>query len=341
MKVVRPVCCGLDVHKATVVATVASTGEGGSVVHERRSFSTMYPDLVELRGWLAELGCPAVCMESTGKYWIPVFNVLEGHVEVVLTHPKYVRAIKGKKTDAKDSEWIADLFRHDLVRSSFIPPREVRELREISRYRAKLIGARTAEKNRYQNCLTESNIGLGEVLSDALGKSARAVAQHLAAGGAATRAAIAPLLKGSAKRKLDLVLEAVEGCGIRADQGFKMGAILRHVDQLDEAIAACEAELLVRMAPHRGAVELLCTAPGIQPLSAMLILSEIGFDMSAFGDSAHLCSWAGLVPGCNESGGKKKSVRIGRAGKYLKPLLLQCAFAAIRSAEVGTSGGST
>ena len=333
MKIVHPICCGLDVHKSLIVATIATTDKDGVTTYEQRSFSTLNPDLLELRSWLLSRECRDACMESTGKYWIPVYNVLEGHVDVVLTHPKYVRAIKGKKTDKKDSKWIADLFKHDLVRSSFIPPREVRECREIERYRAKLVGARTAEKNRYQNCLTASSIGLGSVLADCLGKTARAIAEHLAVGGGTSREEILPLVKGAARKKSEKILAAVSGCGICPEQGFKMGAALAHIDYLDDAVAACELELYARMAPRWPAVELLCTAPGVRELSAMLILSEIGFDMSVFEDAKHLCSWAGLAPASNESAGKKKSTRISKAGQFLKPVLVQCALASVKSTE--------
>lgn len=333
MKVVHPICCGLDVHKSLIVATIAFVGESGVTDYEQRSFSTLNPDLLELRSWLLSRGCRDVCMESTGKYWIPVFNALEGHVGVVLTHPKYVRAIKGKKTDKKDSRWIADLFMHGLVRSSFIPPREVRECREIARYRSKLVNMRSSEKNRYQNCLTVSNIGIGSVLTDCLGVTARGVVEHLAAGGEASEGALAPLMKRSAKRKAGAILDAVRGCEIGPDQRFKIDAALDHMDYLDGAIEACELELCARMRPRWGAVELLCTMPGVGELSAMLILSEIGFDMGQFDSADQLCSWAGVVPGDNESAHKKKSVRITRAGQYLKPTLVQCANAAVRSAD--------
>ncbi len=176
MKVVRKVCCGLDVHKTLVVATVATTNAEGITSYEQRSFGTIYRELLELRDWLVSVGCDSVCMESTGKYWIPVYNALETRIsEVCLTHPKYVRAIKGKKTDKKDSKWIADLFKEDLVRASFIPPKPLRECRDISRYRAKLVRVRSSERCRYQDCLTTSNIGLGSVLSDTTGATARAV----------------------------------------------------------------------------------------------------------------------------------------------------------------------
>lgn len=331
MKIIRPVCCGIDVHKSVLVATIASTGTRGATTYEQRSFSTLNPELEALRDWLLERGCPEVCMESTGKYWIPVFNVLEGHVRVVVTHPKYVRAIKGKKTDRKDSKWIADLFRHDLVRTSFIPPREIRECREIARYRAKLVGMRSSEKNRYQNCMTVSNIGLGSVLSDCTGATATAIMEDIASGEPFDEARIRSLIRGRAKAKADLVVDSVRGCRVDDAQRFKIGSAVAHMAQLDSMIAACEAELRDRLWPHWGAVELLCTIPGVSELSAMLILSETGVDMSQFEDADHFASWAGLAPGCNESAGKKKSSRTTKAGQYLKPVLTQCALAASRS----------
>ena len=335
MRIVRPICCGLDVHKSVIVATIASTGEDGVTSYEQRSFPTLNPDLARLRDWLLERGCPEVCMESTGKYWIPVFNVLEGHVGVVVTHPKYVRAIKGKKTDRKDSRWIADLFKCDLVRTSFIPPRDIRECREIARYRAKLVGMRSSERNRYQNCMTVSNIGLGSVLSDCMGVTARAVMGDLASGEPFDEARVRSLIRGSAKAKADLVVDSVRGCAIDDAQRFKISASLEHMEHLDALVAACEAELRERLAPHWAAVELAQTMPGVGELSAMLIISETGDDMSVFEDADHLASWAGLAPGCNESAGKRKSARTTRAGRYLKPVLVQCAKAAARSKADG------
>ena len=330
MKVVYPICCGLDVHKNVIVATIASTDKSGITTYEQRSFETLNPDLFALRDWLLERNCLDVCMESTGKYWIPAFNVLEDHVRVVLTHPKYVRAIKGKKTDKKDSRWIADLFKHDLVRTSFIPPREVRECREVARYRHKLVCMRSSEKNRYQNCLTVSNVGLGSVLSDCFGKTAKGIVGQLVSPGGFDEEACLKLIRGQAKKKASRIIEAVADCDIGPDQRFKIEASMGHMDYLDDMIARCELELYVRMKPHWPVVELLCGMPGITELSACLILSEIGFDMSQFGDADHLCSWAGLVPGNNESAGKKKSVRITKAGQFLKPVLVQCALAAVK-----------
>lgn len=176
MKIIRFNCCGMDVHKNSVVATIGITDKDTQITrYIQETFSTLNTDLLRLKQWLIVHDCFEVCMESTGKYWIPIFNILEDTVKVHLTHPKYVKAIKGKKTDKKDSKWICDLFKHDLIKFSFIPPKEIRALREIARYRYKLVGMRSSERNRYQNCMTVSNIGIGSVFSDPFGKSAQAV----------------------------------------------------------------------------------------------------------------------------------------------------------------------
>ena len=334
MKVVRPICCGLDVHKTLIVATIATTNAEGITSYEQRSYGTLNKDLYALRAWLVERGSPPVCMESTGKYWIPVYNVLETKIdEVCLTHPKYVRAIKGKKTDKKDSKWIADLFKCDLVRASFIPPKDVRECREIARYRAKLVHVRSSERNRYQDCMTTSNISLASVVSDPLGVTARGVMAQVTSDEGFDEEKVLKLIKGSARRKAGRIVESVRDANLRPDQRFKIDETLRHMDLLDDMVARCELELYKRMEPHWAAVRLLCQLPGISELSAMIILSEIGVDMDVFDNADQLCSWAGLVPADNESNHKKKSTRITRAGQYLKPLLVQCALAAVRSTQ--------
>jgi transposase len=331
MKIIYPVCCGVDVHKRTIVATIATTDKNNITSHSAKTFSTLNPDLIEFRDWLLENNCHDVCMESTGKYWIPIFNILEDHVHVVLTHPKYVRAIKGKKTDKKDSVWIADLFKHDLVRSSFIPPKEVRACREISRYRAKLVYMRSAEKNRYQNCMTVSNIGLANILSDSFGKTATSIMEHVLSSKVFDEELCKTLIQKSAKKKTELILDSIRGCSIESDQRFKMNEAKSHLKYLDDAILRTEAELFVRMQPHYNLVEHIATLPGISELSSALILAEIGTDMNVFESDKHITSWAGLTPTNNESAGKKKSVRISKAGQFLKPLLVQCALAAVKS----------
>jgi len=271
-------------------------------------------------------------MESTGKYWLPVFNILEdAEINVLLTHPKYVRSIKGKKTDKKDSKWIADLFKFDMVRSSFIPPKDIRSLRELARYRYKLVCMRSSERNRYQNCMTASNIGLASVLSDPFGKSASDIMKYVLTSNLFNEEYCKKLIQKSAKKKTELILESIRNCRIEADQRFKMNETNAHVNYLDQAILRTEAELYMRIQPYYHIVEHLSSQlPGISQLSAALIISEIGADMSVFETSKHLTSWAGLAPANNESAGKKKSVRISKAGQFLKPLLVQCALAATK-----------
>jgi len=272
-------------------------------------------------------------MESTGKYWIPVFNVLEeAGIKVLLTHPKYVRAIKGKKTDKKDSKWIANLFKFDMVRSSFIPPKDIRALRELGRYRYKLVCMLSSEKNRYQNCMTVSNIGLASVLSDPFGKSATDIMRYVLTSDVFNEEHCKTLIRKTAKKKTELILASIRGSRIESDQRFKMNEASAHMEYLEQAILRTEAELYTRIQPHYHLVEHLSNQlPGISQLSAALIISEIGVDMSAFESDKHLNSWAGLAPANNESAGKKKSVRISKAGQFLKPLLVQCALAAVMS----------
>lgn len=311
-----------------LVSTIAATDKNKITSYSTKTFSTLNADLTAFRDWLLENQCLHVCMESTGKYWIPIFNILEDHVHVILTHPKYVRAIKGQKTDKKDSKWIADLFKHDMVRSSFIPPREIRSWRELARYRAKLVCMRSSEKNRYQDCLTVSNISLANILSDPFGKTAAGIMSHVLSSEVFNEEVCKTLIKKSAKKKTDLIMESIRGCSIESDQRFKMGAAMSHMTFLNDMILKAEAELFVRMQPHYHLVEHLAAIPGITELSAALILAEIGIDMTVFESSKHLASWAGLTPANNESAGKKKSVRISKAGQFLKPLLVQCALAA-------------
>jgi len=309
MKIVYPICCGVDVHKKMIVATIATTDVKGITQYVVETFSTLNYDLHRFRKWLIDHDCYDVCMESTGKYWIPVFNILEqGGIRVLLTHPKFVRAIKGKKTDKKDSKWIADLFKHDLVSSSFIPPPEIRALRELSRYRYKLSCMRSSEDNRYQDCMTVSNIGLASVLSDPFGKTATDIMSHVLSSTVIEDQEIQKLIRERAKRNTDLILESVRDCHIESDQRFKMNEVRNHLDYLDQAIQRTEIELYTRILPHMHLVEHLSEQlPGITQLSATLILAEFGVDMSVFESDKHLASWAGLAPSNDQMGRVLKS----------------------------------
>lgn len=331
MRIVRPICCGADIHKDLIVATIAATNQDGITEYIQSSFSSQNFDLVRLKAWLIEHHCFEIAMESTGKYWIPVFNVLEGEIKVFVVHPKYTKAIKGKKTDKKDSKWIADLFKHDLLKFSFIPPKEIRELRELSRYRIKLIAMRSSERNRYQNSMTISNIGLASILSDPFGKSSRAVMKEVIRSSLVTEEKISKLLERNAKKKVKEVLQSLVGSHIESDQRLKMNIASQHMDQIDSHVRRLETEMAIRCIPYATLINLLLDIPGISYLSAMTIIAEIGTDMSVFETSKQLACWAGLAPANNESASKKKSVRISKAGSYLKPLLVQCALAAINS----------
>lgn len=331
MRIVRPICCGADIHKDLIVATIAATNQDGITEYIQSSFSSQNFDLVRLKAWLIEHHCFEIAMESTGKYWIPVFNVLEGEIKVFVVHPKYTKAIKGKKTDKKDSKWIADLFKHDLLKFSFIPPKEIRELRELSRYRIKLIAMRSSERNRYQNSMTISNIGLASILSDPFGKSSRAVMKEVIRSSSVTEEKISKLLERNAKKKVKEVLQSLDGSHIESDQRLKMNIASQHMDQIDSHVRRLETEMAIRCIPYATLINLLLDIPGISYLSAMTIIAEIGTDMSVFETSKQLSCWAGLAPANNESANKKKSVRISKAGSYLKPLLVQCALAAINS----------
>jgi len=333
MKIVYPVCCGVDVHKKFLVATIASTDKKGITQYVTETFVTLNRGLYNFCRWLADHNCYDVCMESTGKYWIPIFNILEqSNIRTTLTHPKFVRAIKGKKTDKKDSKWIADLFKHDLVPGSFIPPPNVRELRELARYRYKLVCMRSSEKNRYQDCMTISNIGLASVLSDPFGKTATDIMKRILSSEVFSDKDIEKLIRGTAKKKTDLILESIRDNRIETDQRFKMNEVSNHLDYLEQSILKTEVELYTRIAPYMHIVSHLANQlPGVTELSATLILAEIGFDMSVFESDKHLASWAGLAPSNDQSAGKKKSVRISKAGQFIKPLLVQVALSAIRS----------
>jgi len=266
-------------------------------------------------------------MESTGKYWFPVHNMLESTCNVVVSHPKFVKAIKGKKTDKKDAMWIADLFKHDLVRGSFIPPEDIRQLRDLCRYWQKLVWCSSGEKNRAQNCLTVSNFKLDSVFSNVFGKSASAIIDYmLEHPGEAFD--VAPFVDGRCKSPIEDIQAAADGA-FNPFQAEKLKVIREHMDNLERLKALLESAILTLAEPYMHQIELLLTVPGIsEVMTAIRIIAEIGVDMTVFESSKHLCSWAGLTPQNNESAGKKKTTRIGKAGQYIKPLLIQCALAA-------------
>ena len=254
LKLQYPICCGVDVHKNLIVATITivTTDSKGVSEYEQKSFSTINSDIHKFHDWLIENKCCHVCMESTGKYWIPIFNYLENDINVCLTHPKYVKAIKGKKTDKKDSRWIADLFKFDLVRGSFIPPKDFRPLRELARYRFKLVCMKSSEKNRIQNCMTVSNVGIGSVFSDPFGKTAAEIMSYFLANTADTinDKAVRKLIRKNTKASSDEIFAAISGYQIESDQAKKLQLARAHLTYLDGIITQTEVELYVRIRPY-------------------------------------------------------------------------------------------
>jgi len=327
-KIVYPICCGIDVHKSFIVVCIATTDEKLVTTYKSKRFSTFTGDLRRLSDWLVQYNCRDVCMESTGKYWIPVYNILESTCHVVLAHPKYVKTIKGKKTDKRDAKWIADIFKHDLINGSFIPPVDIRQLRDLVRYHYKLTGYTTGEKNRAQNCLTVSNIKLDDVFSDVFGKAASAITERLLENSEPFD--VKPYLTKGIKASPEEIQLAVDGV-MCVNQAEKLRIIRSHMASLELCKANLESEILSIAEKFLPQINFVLTIPGIQTFSAIAIIGEIGADMSVFETSRHLCSWAGLAPQNDQSAGKKKTTRISRAGVYIKPLLVQCANCAIRS----------
>ena len=312
MKVTFQTCCGVDVHKSFLVATIIKTTGGIEPSYQKRRFSTFNNSILEFKKWLLENECLYVCMESTGKYWIPVFNLLEDEINVTIANPKWVKAVKGNKDDTKDSKWIGDLFRLGLVRGSYIPCKKIRILREFTRYRYKLVSCRSSEKNRYQNALTVCNVALDSVVSDIFGKSSTSIIDYLLeqSGTSIDHEVIASKLLKRLKAKEDAVIESIEGYQMTDSQKYRMHLVRAHMDYVTAATNDVDSEIesLIAFDPdYENAVELLCTIPGVKYDSAITIISEIGIDMSQFCSSKRLCCWAGLTPGSNESAGKKKS----------------------------------
>ena len=327
-----PICCGVDVHKKFLVATIL-TGDYLIPQCKQKHFGTSFRNLLAFKQWLLDNNCKDVCMESTGKYWVPVWNVLEGIGNVVIANPKWVSAVKGNKDDKKDSKWIGNLFRMGLVPSSYIPGKDIRILREFTRYRSKLVSMRSSEKNRYQNAFTVCNLTLDAVVSDMFGKSATAIENYLLDTNVVDPEICVSFLQRSLKKKSAEIIEAVEGFNMTQEQKERVRIIQGHFTDIDRRISQID-EIIDRLtAEYEGTISLLCTIPGIDRRLAITIISEIGTDMSEFGSSRRLCSWAGLVPGNNQSAGKKKSVKITRAGVYLKPALVEAAHAAVKATE--------
>jgi transposase len=332
-KIFRKNCCGLDVHKTWIYACIGITDTNNRTEYKQARFSSFSKGLQELSSWLAKYSCTEVCMESSGKYWIPVFNILEKTCWVTLAHPKYTKPQKGNKTDRKDAKWICDLFMCDMIKPSFIPPPDIRHLRDLLRFRMKLTYQITGMKNRALNCLTVSNLKLDDVFSDVFGKSSRSIIQHIL-DNPGVKFDVMPYIHKLCKHPVEEIQAAIDGA-ICPEQATKLKICLDFIDEQKKRIAELDTEIFRLAEPYSSVLEFIRTVPGFskEPLTAIRLLSEIGPDMSVFPTSKKLVSWAGCCPRNDSSAQKVKSTRISRAGSYLKPLLVQIANALLKSKE--------
>jgi len=325
-------CAGLDVHKKEIKACIAHGDLDKPPQYEIKTFSTMTSGLRKLKDWLNSYNVTAVAMESTGVYWKPVFNILEDDFDVILSNPYHIKNVPGRKTDVKDSQWIAMLLRNGLVPRSFIPPREIRELRDLTRTRRKLVGNMVAEKNRIQKVLEDANIKLISVVSKIDGVSSMKIIHALLEKDDLSREEIAEITHGRLRSKMDLLVEALDG-RVTGHHRFLLKMHLDHIEFLADQIQNLDEEIQIRMVPFHVQSSLIQTIPGISNISAASIIAEIGTDMSQFPDEAHLSSWAGICPGNNESAGVKKNSKIRKGDKFLKATLTEVAWAASRSKD--------
>ena len=327
MEVVHPRCAGLDVHKDVIVACVRLVGPGG-VQQEVRKFGATSAELLTLSEWLRDCRCTHVAMEATGVYWKPVWHVLEGDFELVLGNAAHIRNVPGRKTDVNDATWIADLLAHGLIRSSFVPPRPVQELRDLTRTRKQLVREVAQHTLRIQKTLEDANVKLSSVLSDVLGQSGRAILDAIVAGEAEPNA-LAARASSRVRASKEVLAEALQG-RLRDHHRFMIRSHLRLIDAIRGEVAGIDERIGEHLKSFRGAVELLTTIPGISDIAAHVILGEIGDDMSRFPSAGHLVSWAGLCPRNDESAGRRMSTRLRAGAPWLKTVLVQAAWAASR-----------
>jgi transposase len=323
-------CCGIDVHKNMIKASIAKGSLDSPPKFYTRTFSTMTRDLLKLKDWLTENDVEAVAMESTGVYWKPIFNVLENDFQVILANPQYLKKVPGKKSDVKDCEWIASLLRCGLIPASFIPQRPIRELRELNRTRRKLVGMMSSEKNRIQKVLEDANIKLASVVSKIDGVSSMTMIQALLDKDRLSKEEITDMARGKLKSKVDQLVEALNG-KVTDHHRFLLKLHLNNIAFLADQVQEIDEQIQKLMIPFQKEESLIQTIPGISKISAKAIISEIGVDMSQFPSEANLASWAGMCPGNNESAGVKKSGKIRKGNRYLKAILIEVAWAASRT----------
>jgi transposase len=329
MEIVYPHCAGIDVHKRTAVVTVGWCDEQGRPHQQTRTFGTMTRELEQVRQWLVAHEVTHVAMESTGVYWKPIFNVLEeAGLTVILANAAHVKAVPGRKTDVRDSEWLRDLMQHGLIRGSFIPEAPIRAVRDLTRSRTTFIEERTRTVNRLQKVLEDANIKLASVVTEVLGVSGRAMLEAII-GGETDPERLADLARGTLRNKRAALVEALTG-RVGDHHRVLLKTLLAHVDHLNATIAELSAEIDRALEPYAAAMRLLCTIAGVKQRAAEVIIAEIGTDMAQFADARHLCSWAGLCPGNDESAGKRRSGRTRNGNRWLRTVLVQAAWAAVK-----------
>ena len=330
MDVLYERCCGIDVHKKTVVACLMTPGTGGAPSKETRTYGTMTADLLELMDWLVDAGCTHVAMESTGVYWKPLYNLMEGtDLTIRIVNAQHIKTVPGRKTDVKDAEWIAELLRHGLLRPSFIHDRPQRELRELTSYRTALMQERSAEVNRLQKTLEGANIKLAGVATDIMGKSGRDMLAALVAG-ETDAVELAHLARGKLRDKLPQLERALRG-QFGPHQRFLAAQQLAHIDGLDAIIAQVSDEIAERVRPFEQAIEHIDTVTGVGRRTAEILVAEVGTDLARFPTHRHLTSWAGVCPGNNESAGKRHGGRTRKGSPWLRAALVEAAKAAGRT----------
>jgi transposase len=329
MDVLHACCAGLDVHKKTVVACVRRVDPAGKVSKSIKTFATMTANLLDLSDWLAGQGVKVVAMESTGSYWKPVFNLLEPRFEVVLVNAHHIKQVPGRKTDVRDSEWIAQLLQHGLLRPSFIPPRPTRELRDLTRQRTQLINEKTAVINRIQKVLEDANVKLGSVASNALGVSGRRMIEAIIQG-EYDPVKLAELARSRLRKKIPQLRQALRG-GVTEHHRFLLRTQMNHLDHLEQLIIQYSQRIEEALDPFATMLARLVTIPGVDFRVAEVVVAEIGLDMSRFPTAGHLSSWAGLASGNHESAGKRRTGRTTPGNIWLKTSLVQAAWAAFRA----------
>lgn len=329
MDVLYPRCCGLDVHKAFIMACLIVVGADGQRHKEIRRFGTMTAELLTLIDWLQEADCTHVAMESSGVYWRPVYNLLEGHFEVIVVNAQHMKAVPGRKTDVKDAEWIADLLQHGLLKASFIPSAQQREVRELTRFRTTLIQERARHINRVQKVLEDANIKLSSVVTDIMGKSGRMIL-HALLEGQEDPEQLADLAQGNLSRKREQLIQAVQG-HLKEHHRLLLKELLGLIEYQDRAIGRLDREIAERLRPLDEQITRIDEVTGLARRGIEIVLAELGWEMSQFPDAAHAASWVGICPGNHESGGKRLKGTIRKGNRWAKAALVQAAHATRRT----------